>query len=78
MLRCPADVGPHLPGIIDLCLAYLSFDPNYQEVASSEEEEEDSDSEYVCAVVGVSGKRTMSACLRGGVSFALVFGAALW
>jgi cullin-associated NEDD8-dissociated protein 1 len=29
VLRCPASVGPHVPGIVDRSLALLTHDPNY-------------------------------------------------
>jgi len=27
--RCPKEMTPHIPVIIDLCLSYISYDPNY-------------------------------------------------
>jgi len=36
--RCPKQISPHIPDIIDLCLEYICYDPNYN---YDEEEDED-------------------------------------
>ncbi|CAH2989470.1 unnamed protein product [Chilo suppressalis] len=37
VLKCPKEVQPHIPTIIDLCLKMITYDPNY----NYEDEEED-------------------------------------
>lgn len=47
--RCPKEVTPYLPKIIDLCLVYIKYDPNYAEddaedmETDEQEDEEDED-----------------------------------
>lgn len=40
MLRCPTEITPNIDNIIQLCLQYLKYDPNYAEDDEEEEEEE--------------------------------------
>ncbi|XP_076457085.1 cullin-associated NEDD8-dissociated protein 1-like [Babylonia areolata] len=52
--RCPKEVSPFIPEIIDICLKYICHDPNYNydddeeamDTEADEEEEEESDDEY--------------------------------
>lgn len=49
VLRCPAEVEPHLEKIIQAALAYMSYDPNYSYGTTDDEEadgEEEDDDEY--------------------------------
>ena len=47
MLRCPAEVEPHLEKIIQAALAYMSYDPNYSYGSSDDEElQEEEEDEY--------------------------------
>lgn len=47
VLKCPKEVQPHIPTIIDLCLKMITYDPNYnyedeeEEVSGDDEEMED-------------------------------------
>lgn len=48
--RCPEAIKPHIPSIVDLCLTYLTYDPNYNYEADDGEpgfqmETEDDDDE---------------------------------
>ncbi|KAF3690349.1 Cullin-associated NEDD8-dissociated protein 1 [Channa argus] len=40
--RCPKEMSPHVPTVTQLCLKFMTFDPNYNYDAEEEEEEEDS------------------------------------
>ncbi|XP_031563225.1 cullin-associated NEDD8-dissociated protein 1-like isoform X2 [Actinia tenebrosa] len=53
--RCPKEVTPFIPKIIELCLKFICYDPNYNygddadenmETDQEEEEEDDDDDEY--------------------------------
>ncbi|CAG8684896.1 5405_t:CDS:10, partial [Acaulospora colombiana] len=33
VLRCPTEITPYIDSIIDICLVYLKYDPNYDSVA---------------------------------------------
>ncbi|XP_054693739.1 cullin-associated NEDD8-dissociated protein 1-like isoform X3 [Grus americana] len=56
--RCPKEIDPHIPGVMGLCLKYITFDPNYNydneeeeeeemmETENGEDEEQESDDEY--------------------------------
>lgn len=54
--RCPKEVSPHVPVIIELCLKYLTYDPNYnydeddenamESEGADEEEDQESEDEY--------------------------------
>jgi len=54
ILKCPAEVEPHLDQIITASLAYASYDPNYsygddgdaQDIEEDDEEDEDDEDEY--------------------------------
>jgi cullin-associated NEDD8-dissociated protein 1 len=49
VLRCPAEVEPHLEKIIQAALAYMSYDPNYSYGTTDDEElegEEEDEDEY--------------------------------
>jgi cullin-associated NEDD8-dissociated protein 1 len=47
VLRCPAEVEPHLEKIIQAALAYMSYDPNYSYGSSDDEElQEEEEDEY--------------------------------
>lgn len=48
ILRCPNEVEHHLEKIIQVSLAYMSYDPNYAygDDAAEEDEEEEADAEY--------------------------------
>jgi len=35
--RCPSTISPHLTSIIELCLEYIKYDPNYNDDAMDEE-----------------------------------------
>uniref|UniRef100_A0A8C4N8T2 Cullin-associated and neddylation-dissociated 1 n=1 Tax=Eptatretus burgeri TaxID=7764 RepID=A0A8C4N8T2_EPTBU len=37
--RCPKEVSPHVPVIIELCLKYLTYDPNYNYDEDDDEDE---------------------------------------
>lgn len=36
--RCPKEVYPHVPTIINICLKYLTYDPNYNYDDEDEDE----------------------------------------
>uniref|UniRef100_A0A8C0G2K4 Cullin associated and neddylation dissociated 2 (putative) n=1 Tax=Chelonoidis abingdonii TaxID=106734 RepID=A0A8C0G2K4_CHEAB len=38
--RCPKEIGPHIPSVMELCLKYITYDPNYNYDNEEEEEEE--------------------------------------
>ncbi|KAF1561642.1 UNVERIFIED_CONTAM: Cullin-associated NEDD8-dissociated protein 1, partial [Eudyptes pachyrhynchus] len=56
--RCPKEIDPHIPNVMELCLKYITFDPNYNydneeeeeeemmETENREDEEQESDDEY--------------------------------
>ncbi|KAF1501880.1 Cullin-associated NEDD8-dissociated protein 1, partial [Eudyptula minor novaehollandiae] len=56
--RCPKEIDPHIPNVMELCLKYITFDPNYNydneeeeeeemmETENGEDEEQESDDEY--------------------------------
>ncbi|KAG8436055.1 hypothetical protein GDO86_007236 [Hymenochirus boettgeri] len=51
--RCPKEISSHVPTVMELCLKYIAYDPNYnydseeEEVMETEsEEEQESDDEY--------------------------------
>ncbi|CAH1772992.1 unnamed protein product [Owenia fusiformis] len=54
--RCPKEISPHIPVVIDLCLDYIKHDPNYNydeedgdegmDEDMEDDEEEESDDEY--------------------------------
>ncbi|KAF1632604.1 Cullin-associated NEDD8-dissociated protein 1, partial [Eudyptes filholi] len=56
--RCPKEIDPHIPNVMELCLKYITFDPNYNydneeeeeeemmETDNREDEEQESDDEY--------------------------------
>ena len=62
MLRCPTEITPNINTIIELCLLYLKYDPNYntdvgdddeemdedEEMATEDEEDDDEDEGCVC------------------------------
>ena len=39
VLRCPKDVSPHCEAILQLALAFLSYDPNFTDDAMDEADE---------------------------------------
>lgn len=49
--RCPEAIKPHIPAIVDLCLKYITYDPNYNyeadegETGNRMETEDDDDDE---------------------------------
>lgn len=45
MLRCPTEITPNINTIIELCLVYLKYDPNYNNDAEEDDEEMDEDEE---------------------------------
>uniref|UniRef100_A0A4X2LA96 Cullin associated and neddylation dissociated 2 (putative) n=1 Tax=Vombatus ursinus TaxID=29139 RepID=A0A4X2LA96_VOMUR len=53
--RCPKEMGPYIPSVTNLCLKYLTHDPNYNydsdedemmETEDGEDDEQESDDEY--------------------------------
>lgn len=53
--RCPEAIKPHIPSIVDLCLKYITYDPNYNYEADdgepgfqmeTEEEDDEGSDEY--------------------------------
>ncbi|KNC47907.1 Cullin-associated NEDD8-dissociated protein 2 [Thecamonas trahens ATCC 50062] len=44
--RCPAAVAIHLDTIIEACVAFIAFDPNYQDDDDDDENPSDEDSDY--------------------------------
>lgn len=38
LTRCPKEVYPHVPTIINICLKYLTYDPNYNYDDEDEDE----------------------------------------
>ncbi|PKK63192.1 TIP120-domain-containing protein [Rhizophagus irregularis] len=45
VLRCPTEITPNINTIIELCLVYLKYDPNYNNDAEEDDEEMDEDEE---------------------------------
>lgn len=47
VLRCPTEITPYITQIVQLCLEYLKYDPNYAD-DDDDEEEEEAEREEVC------------------------------
>ncbi|CAJ0942869.1 unnamed protein product [Ranitomeya imitator] len=43
--RCPKEISPYVPTVMDLCLKYISYDPNYNYDSEEEEETMETESE---------------------------------
>ena len=56
MLRSPGAMRAHLPAVLPLALASLSFDPNYAEDMDADEDDDDGDDgavdECACRMLG--------------------------
>ena len=51
--KCGSEISGHIPTIVDLCLEYITYDPNYNyedeedsDMECDEEEEDGSEDEY--------------------------------
>ena len=43
LYKCSNEITPHVGAIVDLCLEYLCYDPNYNYDDDEEDEDEDMD-----------------------------------
>ncbi|XP_044156534.1 cullin-associated NEDD8-dissociated protein 1-like isoform X1 [Bufo gargarizans] len=43
--RCPKEISPYVPTVLDLCLKYIAYDPNYNYDSEEEEEMMETESE---------------------------------
>ena len=43
--KCGKEITPHLPTILDLCLKYIFYDPNYNYDDGDDDDEMDCDEE---------------------------------
>lgn len=78
VLRCPDAIGPHIPMILELCMKYVTYDPNYNYeaddgesgVAMDTEDEEYVDSEEYSDDDDMSWKvrRAAAKCLEALIS----------
>ncbi|KAJ3902378.1 armadillo-type protein [Lentinula edodes] len=80
LLRCPAEIGPYVPSIVQVGNQYIKYDPNYsagddeaEEMADADDDDEDADlDEYAEKSRSILNKATVSGYFRADYSAASI------